>query len=101
MKNIAVIGMGKVGSLVGSLLSDLFNVTGFDQRKPFEDLPFEVVDGDISDTNRLKKILDDKDAVVSCLPYHLNLSVARCAQAKFRQFLLCHSKAVAVVIQKV
>jgi saccharopine dehydrogenase-like NADP-dependent oxidoreductase len=79
MKQIAVIGMGKVGSLVGILLNDLFTVTGFDQKQPFEDLPFDVVIGDTTDPDRLQKFLSDKDAVVSCLPYHLNLAVAKAA----------------------
>ena len=34
MKNILVLGMGKVGSLVGVLLSKNFKVTALDQKKP-------------------------------------------------------------------
>ena len=33
MKNIVVLGLGKVGTLVGVLLSKKFNVTGIDQKK--------------------------------------------------------------------
>ncbi len=36
MKNILVLGLGKVGTLVGVLLSKNFNVTGLDQNKPHE-----------------------------------------------------------------
>ena len=32
MKNIVVLGLGKVGTLVGVLLSKKFNVTGIDQK---------------------------------------------------------------------
>jgi saccharopine dehydrogenase-like NADP-dependent oxidoreductase len=68
-----------VGSLVGTLLSDLFTVTGLDQKQPFEGLPFDVVVGDTSNSAQLQKFISDKDAVVSCLPYHLNLAVAKAA----------------------
>jgi len=79
MQQIAVIGLGKVGSLVGILLNELFTVTGFDQKKPFEELSFDVITGDVSDAVELTTFLTDKDAVVSCLPYHLNLAVAKVA----------------------
>ena len=79
MKNVVVIGLGKVGSLVATLLSDLFTVTGVDQRKPFGDFPFEVALGAVSDKAFIESILTGKDAVVSCLPYNLNLSVAEAA----------------------
>ena len=49
MKNIAVIGLGKVGSLVGTLLHDIFTVTGVDVKAPAEPVPFEVVHGNVSD----------------------------------------------------
>ena len=48
MKNIAVIGLGKVGSLVATLLSDLFTVTGVDQRKPSGELPFNIIAGSVA-----------------------------------------------------
>jgi len=72
-------GLGKVGSLVGTLLSDLFTVTGFDQGQPFEKLPFKTLTGNTTDSKQLETFLKDKEAVVSCLPYHLNLSVAKAA----------------------
>lgn len=78
MKNIAVVGLGKVGSLVGTLLNDLFVVTGFDKQKP-ADLPFRVETGSIQDDAALEKFLSSQDAVVSCLPYNLNLPVAQAA----------------------
>jgi saccharopine dehydrogenase-like NADP-dependent oxidoreductase len=79
VKHVAVIGLGKVGSLVGTLLHDLFSVTGLDQQKPAVDVPFDVVIGDTTDPDSLHKFLQHQDAVVSCLPYHLNLAVARAA----------------------
>ncbi|MGC4038718.1 MAG: saccharopine dehydrogenase C-terminal domain-containing protein [Chitinophagaceae bacterium] len=81
MKHIAVAGLGKVGSLVGTLLSDLFTVTGIDRNDPAVPVPFSVVRGNTSDPELLLSFLTGKDAVVSCLPYHLNLAVARVAHS--------------------
>lgn len=79
MKQIAVIGLGKVGSLVGTLLHELFTVEGLDQNNPAEPVPFKVKQGDVTNRTNLKLFLADKDAVVSCLPYNLNLPVAETA----------------------
>jgi saccharopine dehydrogenase-like NADP-dependent oxidoreductase len=79
MKNVAVIGLGKVGSLVGTLLSDLFTVTGFDQQLPAVEVPFKVLTGSVKDITVLEAMLSQQDAVVSCLPYNLNLPVAQAA----------------------
>lgn len=79
MKNVLVIGMGKVGSLVGTLLSKRFQVTGLDKRKPAVDLPFKVVLGDVSDLKFLEKVLPGFDAVASAMPYNLNLNIAKVA----------------------
>jgi saccharopine dehydrogenase-like NADP-dependent oxidoreductase len=79
MKNIAVIGLGKVGSLVATLLNDLFTVTGVDQQQPVTPMPFKTVQGDIKDVQFLEQFLSTQDAVVSCLPYNLNLPVATVA----------------------
>ena len=51
MKKILVVGMGKVGSLVGVLLSDNFEVIGLDKNTPHYDfeMPFEVIQGDVND----------------------------------------------------
>jgi saccharopine dehydrogenase-like NADP-dependent oxidoreductase len=77
MNKIAVIGLGKVGSLVGNLLHEQFTVTGIDQHPP--DLPFSTITGDVTSPAFLKQALQGQDTVVSCLPYHLNLIVARTA----------------------
>jgi len=79
MHNLLVIGLGKVGSLVGVLLSQRFNVTGFDQTQPTQPVPFPVVTGSVSDESLLQKLLTDVDGVVICLPYSLNLPQARLA----------------------
>jgi saccharopine dehydrogenase-like NADP-dependent oxidoreductase len=79
MKNILVIGMGKVGSLVGILFSKRFNIKGLDKNQPATELPFEVLKGDVSDRNLLEKLIPEFDAVVSCMPYNLNLAIAEIA----------------------
>lgn len=79
MKKILVIGMGKVGSLVGVLLSKRFEVTGLDKRKPADELPFKVVQGDVSNVEFLERTLPGFDAVASAMPYNLNLNIAKVA----------------------
>jgi saccharopine dehydrogenase-like NADP-dependent oxidoreductase len=79
MKNILVIGMGKVGSLVGTLLAKRFIVKGLDKNQPATELPFEIIKGDVSDRNLLEKLIPEFDAVVSCMPYNLNLAIAEIA----------------------
>ena len=81
MNKILLIGTGKVGTLVGVLLSSRFEVTGFDKNKPAYnmDLPFKVIQGDISDLPTIQKNLKNFDAVVSCMPYYLNMSIAKVA----------------------
>ncbi|MFT4033115.1 MAG: saccharopine dehydrogenase C-terminal domain-containing protein [Siphonobacter sp.] len=79
MKNVLVVGMGKVGSLVGILLARRFTVKGFDRYAPATPIPFEVIRGDVNDLTVLEGIIPDFDAVVSCLPYNLNLPIARLA----------------------
>ncbi len=79
MQNVLVIGLGKVGSLVAILLSKQFTVTGLDKRKPSKPLPFEILEGDVTDEVFIGKTLTGFDAVVSCMPYNLNLPIARAA----------------------
>ncbi|GAA4418076.1 saccharopine dehydrogenase NADP-binding domain-containing protein [Nibrella viscosa] len=79
MKNVLVVGLGKVGSLVGILLNKRFSVTGFDKQIPAHALPFKTIRGDIADEATLMEIVSDFDAVVSCLPYNLNLPIAKAA----------------------
>lgn len=79
MKKVAVIGLGKVGSLVATLLNDLFTVTGVDQKKPSDEMPFEIALGSVTDHDFIETVLSKNDAVVSCLPYNLNLTIAETA----------------------
>lgn len=81
MKNIAILGLGKVGTLVAILLNKQFNVVGVDKETPHYDfdMPFDVVNGDVSDESFLRELFGDKDAVVSALPYFLNMKVAKVA----------------------
>ena len=78
MNNIAVLGLGKVGTLIGVLLSEKFKVTGFDIRNPHYDikLPFTAKQLDIGKVDHIKIALEGMDAVVSALPYYLNTHVA-------------------------
>jgi saccharopine dehydrogenase-like NADP-dependent oxidoreductase len=74
-----VIGLGKVGSLLAVLLHENgYAVTGL-TREVSGDVPFKLVFADSSDMELLKKAIEEHDAVVSCLPYHLNLNIAEAA----------------------
>lgn len=80
MKTIAVLGLGNVGSLAAQLLHDLgMDVTGVDVAPPKEETPFQVKSIDVSNDRELASLFDTVDAVLSCLPYHLNADVARAA----------------------
>jgi saccharopine dehydrogenase-like NADP-dependent oxidoreductase len=79
LKNVTVLGLGKVGSLVGTLLTRSgFVVTGMDANPP-ADLPFEVRAQNVAAPAALKSALAGQDAVISCLPFHLNVDIARVA----------------------
>jgi len=74
-----VLGLGKVGYLVALLLHETgFNTTGCDHNSDTQ-FPFTVLDRDVSNQEDLKKIFKNHDAVISCLPYHLNVSIAEIA----------------------
>src|SRR5690554_7292159 len=79
IKNIGVLGLGKVGSLVATLLSSKYKVEGMDQAEAKEKFPFKIVKGDVSNDKSIRDFLKDKDAVVSCLPYFLNIKIAETA----------------------
>jgi saccharopine dehydrogenase-like NADP-dependent oxidoreductase len=76
---VGVVGLGKVGELVGALLVEAgFAVTGIDARAK-ADQPFPVLSADASDPTALAEALGAVDAVVSCLPFHANVTVAEVA----------------------
>ncbi len=80
MKTIAVLGLGKVGSLAARLLDEAgFDVTGVDQSPVPARFPFQTRAFDLASADDLPGLLADFDAVLSCLPYHLNTNVARAA----------------------
>ncbi len=81
MKKVLTLGLGKVGTLVGVLLSKKFEVTGLDRQKPHYNfrLPFEVVTGDVTDEGLMRRLIGQQDAIVSALPYFLNKDIARIA----------------------
>lgn len=79
IKKIAVLGLGKVGSLVATLLSSKFEVEGMDQFEVNGEFPFTISKGDVSNEQSIRGFLKDKDAVVSCLPYFLNIKIAEIA----------------------
>lgn len=85
-ESVLVIGLGKVGLLVASLLHrNGFRVTGFDN-KIHEGLAFETLQGEVSDHSGLDSVIKSHDAVVTCLPYHLNLAVATTAHKLNRHY---------------
>lgn len=81
MKNILTLGLGKVGTLVGVLLSEKYQVTGVDKKKPHYDfdLPFDVLEGDVTNESFMRDLIGKNDAVVSALPYFLNKPIAKIA----------------------
>lgn len=84
MNKIAVLGLGKVGTLVALLLHEHFDVVGYDMSKPHYDIkyPFSHHITDISNKESIKEIAENTDAIVSALPYYLNRSIATIAHQK-------------------
>ena len=78
--NIAVLGLGKVGHLAAELLANAgFTVTGVDSR-PVQ-AAFATRTADLTDASAIKSLLMGQEAVLSCLPYHLNIGVSTVAHA--------------------
>jgi saccharopine dehydrogenase-like NADP-dependent oxidoreductase len=83
MKKIAVLGLGKVGTLAAELLHQSgFDVTGIDLNAPTETLPFPVKSLDLSNSAQVADEFGNQDAVLSCLPFSLNAALAKVAHAK-------------------
>jgi saccharopine dehydrogenase-like NADP-dependent oxidoreductase len=99
--SVLVIGLGKVGALVAHLLNEQkYQVTGLD-RDAHPGLPFDSVVGNVEDLEVVKKHLKNNQAVVTCLPWHLNLSVAQAAhQAGCHYFDLTEDIATTTEIRK-
>jgi len=81
LSRVAVLGLGKVGHLAATLLSASgFDVVGVDQR-PLDPsvAAFRVVGSVDVASPALEAQLEHVEAVLSCLPYHLNVGVAEVA----------------------
>ncbi len=77
-KKVAVLGLGKVGHLAAELLLESgFEVTGIDAREVKAPFPTKAVD--LKDTSGLAEVLKGQQAILSCLPYHLNIGVSTVA----------------------
>ncbi|WBU54456.1 saccharopine dehydrogenase family protein [Paracoccus sp. SCSIO 75233] len=82
MEKIAVLGLGKVGSLAAELLNERgFQVTGLDNAVTDHDRPYQVKPVDVADVAALEAELAQVDGLLSCLPFHLNINVAKTAHA--------------------
>ncbi|MFQ5557035.1 MAG: saccharopine dehydrogenase C-terminal domain-containing protein [Acidimicrobiales bacterium] len=95
LERVTVLGLGKVGLLAAELLHDGgFDVTGCDRRSiqhdhrshdhrshdhRSHDHRFAIEGLDVTDVTTLRSRLASTDAVLSCLPYHLNGAVAEIA----------------------
>jgi 3-hydroxyisobutyrate dehydrogenase-like beta-hydroxyacid dehydrogenase len=76
---VAVLGLGKVGHLAAELLVDAgFQVTGIDVRG-LPGAPFSVVVSDLANAASVETALVGQEAVLSCLPYHLNIGISSVA----------------------
>ena len=79
-KKVAVLGLGKVGHLAAELLVESgFEVTGIDAREV--QAPFPTRAADLKDTAGLAEVLKGQEAILSCLPYHLNIGVSTVAHS--------------------
>ena len=79
-QNIAVLGLGNVGTLAAKMLHEAgFNVTGYDTHTPRELLPFPVKDTDLTSPEALAGEFANVDAILSCLPFNLNTVIAQAA----------------------
>jgi saccharopine dehydrogenase-like NADP-dependent oxidoreductase len=101
IKKIAVVGLGKVGSLVAILLNKSFKVHGFDSQPASGSTPFERSVIDITDKEATLQQLKGFDAVVSCLPYKYNMIIAQIAhQVGMHYFDLTEDIKTSVEIKK-
>lgn len=79
IQKVLVVGTGKVGKLVAILLNECgFEVTGLDHKFQ-KSRYFDSIEGDVTNNKAITSALKGKDAVVTCLPYHLNLKIAEAA----------------------
>ena len=80
IKRVAVLGLGRVGKLAATLLHETgFEVTGFDVRTLRHKVPFKVEQKSAAAEKDVEALCKGFDAILSCLPYHLNVGVAGAA----------------------
>jgi saccharopine dehydrogenase (NAD+, L-lysine-forming) len=80
IKRVAVLGLGKVGTLAAVLLHESgLDVTGFDVHAPQDELSFRVEQKSAATESEVEALCGGFDAILSCLPYHLNVGVATAA----------------------
>ena len=80
IKRIAVLGLGKVGTLAATLLHETgFDVVGFDVRTLRRKVLFKVERKSAATKTEALKLCKGFDAILSCLPYHLNGGVSKAA----------------------
>ena len=78
--DVAVLGLGKVGLLAAAFLHEAgCEVTGYDLRVPTRPTMFPTEKIDVTDCDAIASALQGKGAVLSCLPYHLNRTIATIA----------------------
>ena len=94
MKDIAVIGAGKIGSMIADLLGRCgdYRVTVADrdvaQLGRLETAsPVQTTEVDVADTASLARLMRGKFAVLSAAPYHLTTRVAEAARASGAHYL--------------
>ena len=94
MKEVAIVGAGKIGSMIAELLGSAgdYRVTVLDRSA--EQLarletaaPIQTVQLDVQDVEALTKALDGKFAVLSAAPYHLTIRVAEAARASGSHYM--------------
>ena len=99
LETVAVLGLGRVGTLVAKLLTQHgFRVTGYDAGPPVDPVPFAVRRVDLSEDAGIQDAAAH-DALVSCLPYHLNARLAAAAHAGGKHYFdLTEDRATAETI---
>ena len=82
-ERIAVLGLGRVGLLAARLLAHSgMSVAGVDRQVPAEEHQFEVRRLDVAASEEVDRLLRGADAVLSCLPYHMNARIAKAARRR-------------------
>lgn len=82
INSVIVLGLGKVGHLVAELLHRTgFKVTAADLHGQ-PPRPYSTTRIDVHDRENVTRKVEGHDAIISCLPYHFNLEIARIAHHK-------------------